>query len=126
MNWKKPSASWWVCSLTKIVPDLASIGVTLLNPVQARANDLARVKADALAGRMALQGGIDSHLLTIGTPDQVRRETLRVLGILGPGGGYVLGPDQGMPWPEENYQAMIETVETYGTYPLDLPTVGQD
>ena len=110
----------------EIVPDLANIGVTLLNPVQARANDLARVKADALAGRMALQGGIDSHLLTIGTPDQVRRETMRVLGILGPGGGYVLGPDQGMPWPEENYKAMIEIVETYGTYPLDLPTKVQD
>ena len=104
-----------------IVPDLASIGVTLLNPVQARANDLARVKADAVAGAMALQGGIDSHLLTIGTPEEVRRETLRVLGILGPGGGYVLGPDQGMPWPEENYRAMIEVVQAYGRYPLALP-----
>lgn len=109
-----------------IVSDLASIGVTLLNPVQARANDLARVKADASTGRMALQGGVDSHLLTIGTPDQVRRETLRVMGILGPGGGYVLGPDQGMPWPEENYRAMIETVKSYGSYPLDLPKLGQD
>ncbi|MBM3187969.1 MAG: hypothetical protein FJZ90_04510 [Chloroflexi bacterium] len=106
-----------------IVPDLASIGVTLLNPVQARANDLARVKADAVAGGMALQGGIDSHLLTIGTPEAVRRETLRVLRILGPQGGYVLGPDQGMPWPEENYRAMLDVAETYGKYPLNLPEV---
>ena len=108
-----------------IVPDLASIGVTLLNPVQARANDLSRIKADATAGRMALQGGVDSHLLVIGTPDDVRRETLRVLGALGQGGGYILGPDQGMPWPDENYHAMIETVKTYGVYPLELPCPGK-
>ena len=104
-----------------IVPDLAAIGVTVLNPVQARANDLARVKTAAVAGGMALEGGIDSHLLVIGTPDQVREETLRVLGILAPDGGYVLGPDQGMLWPPENYQAMVEMAQTYGRYPLRLP-----
>ena len=107
--------------ITDIVADLAGIGVTVLNPVQARANDLARVKRDAVAGGMALQGGIDSHLLVVGTPEEVRRETLRVLRVLGPGGGYILGPDQGMLWPEENYCAMLEVVERYGRYPLDLP-----
>ncbi|MBC7236436.1 MAG: hypothetical protein H5T69_11400 [Chloroflexi bacterium] len=101
-----------------IASDLAGIGVSILNPVQARANDLARVKAEAMAGGMALEGGIDSHLLVIGTPEEVRRETLRVMSILGPGGGYVLAPDQGMLWPEENYRAMIETVMAHGHYPL--------
>ncbi len=104
-----------------IVSDLAGIGVSALNPVQDRANDLTRMKREAMAGRMALEGGVDSHLLTIGTPEEVRRETLRVLGILGPGGGYVLGPDQGMLWPKENYQAMIDTVREFGAYPLNLP-----
>jgi uroporphyrinogen decarboxylase len=104
------------------VGDLADIGVTILNPVQARANDLALVKETAVRGHMALQGGVDSHLLVIGTPDQVRQETLRVISILGPGGGYLLAPDQDMPWPEENYRAMIETVQTHGHYPLDLPS----
>ncbi len=105
-----------------IVADLAGIGVSILNPVQARANDLARVKRDAMAGRMALEGGVDSHLLVVGSPDEVRRETLRVLSILGPGGGYILGPDQGMLWPPENYRAMIDTVREFGRYPLNLPT----
>lgn len=104
-----------------IVSDLAGIGVTMLNPVQARANDLARVKADAVAGRMALEGGVDSHLLTIGTPDQVRRETLRVMRILAPGGGYILGPDQHVLWPQENYCAMIEMARAFGSYPLNIP-----
>ncbi len=101
-----------------IVSDLAGIGVTALNPVQARANDLRRVKADASAGHMALQGGVDSHLLVVGTPDEVRQETLRVLRILAPGGGYILGPDQGMLWPEENYDAMMQVAREYGRYPL--------
>ena len=74
-----------------------------------------------MAGHMALEGGVDSHLLVIGTPEQVRRETLRVMSILAAGGGYVLGPDQGMLWTAENYQAMVNTARRYGRYPLDLP-----
>jgi len=38
-----------------VAADLASIGVTILNPVQARANDLAKLKRET-AGRMALEG----------------------------------------------------------------------
>jgi uroporphyrinogen decarboxylase len=108
-----------------IASDLAAIGVSVLNPVQARANDLRLMKREAMTGCMALEGGIDSHLLTIGTPEQVRQETLRVLGILGPGGGYVLGPDQGMLWPEENYRAMVDTAREYGASPLHLPDPGE-
>ena len=107
--------------IERIVSDLGSIGVTVLNPIQSRANDLVRVKADASEWSMALEGGVDSHLLVVGSPEEVRRETLRVMSILGPGGGYVLGPDQGMPWPEENYRAMVDTVKEYGVYPLGLP-----
>ena len=77
--------------------DLASVGVTVLDPIQARANDLRRVKEDAVRGGMALHGGVDSHLLVTGTPEQVRQETLRVLGILGPGGNYTLNPNQNIP-----------------------------
>lgn len=109
----------------RIVSDLAAIGVTVLNPVQSRANDLSRVKADASEWWMALEGGVDSHLLVVGTPDDVRRETLRVMSILGPGGGYALAPDQGMPWPEANYRAMVDTVKEFGVYPLDLPDTSQ-
>lgn len=100
----------------EVAADLAAIGVSALNPVQARANDLPRLKQTAIAGRMALEGGVDSHLLTVGTPEQVRAETARVLGILAPGGGYALGPDQGMPWPQENWQAMVDTCRRCGRY----------
>jgi uroporphyrinogen decarboxylase len=99
-----------------VAGDLASIGVTVLNPVQARANDLARLKHETF-GRMALNGGIDTALLANGTPGQVRAEVVRVMDILKPGGGYVCAPDQGIPGvPQENYDALWQTAREAGRY----------
>ncbi len=96
--------------------DLVELGVDILNPVQARANDLASVKA-AAQGRMALWGGIDTqHVLMRATPAVVEAEVERVMAILAPGGGYICGPDQGMPFPEENIQALWRAAERCGRY----------
>lgn len=100
-----------------VVEDLANLGVTILNPVQARANDLALIK-DKCEGKMALKGAVDSHLLMTGTTDEVRGEVKRVMNILAPNGGYVAGPDQGMPYPEDNIEALWMTARSYGVYPL--------
>jgi uroporphyrinogen decarboxylase len=99
-----------------IAGDLASIGVTVLNPIQARANDLAKVKRDTL-GRMALNGAIDTAILAQGAPEDVRAEVIRVMEILKPGGGYVCGPDQSIPGiPPENLDALWETAREVGRY----------
>jgi uroporphyrinogen decarboxylase len=99
-----------------IADDLAGIGVTVLNPVQARANDLRAVKRST-AGRMALQGGIDTDLLIRGMPAEVQRETERVMAILKPGGGYVCAPDQSIPGiPQENLEALWTTARAIGRY----------
>jgi uroporphyrinogen decarboxylase len=93
-----------------VVADLADIGVSILNPVQARANDLRKVKSATL-GRMALEGGIDAGLLVNGSPADVRHEVIRVLVILKPGGGYICGPDQNIPGiPKENTQSLWYSV----------------
>jgi len=99
-----------------IAGDLASIGITVLDPIQARANDLGKLKAET-AGRMALCGGIDTALLARGTAEEVRREVVRVMEILKPGGGYVCAPDQAIPGiPEENMSALWETAVEVGRY----------
>jgi uroporphyrinogen decarboxylase len=99
-----------------IAGDLAAIGVTALNPIQARANDLHKVKRDT-SGRMALSGAIDTSVLARGTPEDVRAEVIRVMDILKPGGGYVCCPDQSIPGiPDENVAALWDTAREIGRY----------
>lgn len=93
------------------LPDLLDIGLDLLEPVQP-CMDLAFLKREY--GRdLAFWGGIDTQrLLPFGTPDEVRRETSRVIRTLGQGGGYIIGPSQEImrDVPLENIVAMLETV----------------
>jgi len=101
-----------------IIEDFIDLGVTILNPVQARANDLKLIKRKA-EGRLALWGGIDTqHVLTLGTPEEVQKEVKRVINILAPGGGYIISPDQNFPIPKENERALWTTAEKYGKYPI--------
>jgi len=103
-------------NITEIAGDLADIGVTIINPVQARANDLNKLKND-VKGKTALEGGIDTHILLTGTPADVRSEVIKVMEILKPGAGYVCGPDQSFPdMPEENMQMMWQTAREAGRY----------
>jgi uroporphyrinogen decarboxylase len=102
--------------IDEIAVDLARIGVTILNPIQARANNLVNLKYDTI-GRMALHGGIDTAILLRGTADEVRHEVGRVMEILKPAGGYICAPDQDIPGiPLGNMQALWETVERVGKY----------
>ena len=102
-----------------IVADLIDVGVDILNPIQSRANDLHELK-QAAAGKLTLEGGIDTHeVLMLGTPEIVEAEVRRVLSILAPGGGYIIGPDQGMPFPPENLAALWEAAQRWGRYPLE-------
>lgn len=99
-----------------IVKDLVNIGVTILNPIQARANNLAAIKAETV-GHMALHGGIDSALLVTGTPASIRAEVIRVMGILKPGGGYICSPDQDLPGiSPATIEALYSTARAIGRY----------
>jgi uroporphyrinogen decarboxylase len=93
------------------------LGVDILNPVQASANNLDVVRAKT-AGRMALQGGVASGLIAAGPIPAIRREVHRRIWQLGRDGGYFCGPDQYMPWPEAHIHALHEAVAEFGRYPL--------
>lgn len=94
-----------------------NMGVDILNPIQATANDLAAVRRKT-AGRMALQGGVSSARVVAGPPSAIREEVRRRIWELGRDGGYFCGPDQGMPWPEAHIQALRDAVQEFGQYPL--------
>jgi len=104
-------------NLDAVLDVFLHLGVDILNPVQASANNLDRVR-QRTQGRLALQGGISSALIVDGPPDRIEAEVRRRLWQLGREGGYFCGADQGMPWPEEHIAALWRAVEEYGRYPL--------
>jgi uroporphyrinogen decarboxylase len=107
-------------NVASVLESLMQLGVDVLNPVQATANDLAQVRA-VTQGRMALQGGVSSATIMEGPIDRIVDETRERMWQLGREGGYFCGPDQGMPYPRPHIDALYQAVEQYGRYPLQPP-----
>ncbi len=107
--------------LWEVIPDLVSLGVNGLHPIEPKAMDINEVKA-RFGRRLALIGNIDMDLLARGTPDQVREVVRQRIRDLAPGGGYAVGANPGVTdyVRPENYDAMREAVFEFGRYPLTL------
>jgi uroporphyrinogen decarboxylase len=107
-----------------LTEDLVEIGVDILNPIQTsagRMSDLAALKK-RYDKEVVFCGAIDTHrILPHGTPEEVRQEVRRVMGLLGPGGGYMVGAVHTImnDVPAENILAMVDAVEEFGHYPLE-------
>lgn len=107
-----------------LIPDFIEIGVDILNPIQTSAgtmSDLATLKKKH-GKDIVFCGGIDTHrLLPFGSPEDVRKEVRRVIDLLAPGGGFMLGAVHTImnDVPAENILAMVDAVEAYGRYPLN-------
>jgi uroporphyrinogen decarboxylase len=95
-----------------IIPDLIEIGLDVLNPIQPRSMDPARVKRD-FGDRLCFWGSIDEqHTLPFGTPGDVAAEVKTRLTSLGRHGGLIIGPTHHvqLDTPMENFWAMIDTI----------------
>jgi uroporphyrinogen decarboxylase len=102
-----------------LVDDFLELGIDILNPIQPRAIRELQLLRRKTQGRMALKGGVDTqYTLTLGTPEDVRAEVRQRIGVLGRDGGYICGPDQTIPMPEENSRALDDAIAEYGRYPL--------
>ncbi|MHB9033498.1 MAG: uroporphyrinogen decarboxylase family protein [Anaerolineae bacterium] len=95
-----------------LVETFMDLGIAILNPLQASANNLAAIRRKTM-DRMALMGGISSDLMLHGPPKAIEREARAKIKLLGLNGGYFCEPDQSLPWPEEHYAALRETVNGY-------------
>ncbi len=106
-----------------LIEDFIEIGVDILNPIQTSAgsmSDLPTIKK-RFGSNIVFCGGIDSHrILPFGSVEDVRREVKRVIQILGPGGGCMIGAVHTVmdDVPPENVLAMVDAVEEFGQYPL--------
>lgn len=96
-----------------LIEDFIEIGVDVLNPIQTSAGRMANLVElkQRARGRLVLCGGIDTQrILPYGTPAEVRAEVRRVIELLAPGGGYMLGAVHTImdEVPAENILAMVD------------------
>lgn len=112
--------AYHICgNATRIAGDMADTGAAVLE-LDYKC-DLPIIKA-ATRGKTTILGVVDpSEILARGTPDQVIQEARNELNILGPGGGFILGPGCALPptTPFENVHALIEAGHKYGCYTPD-------
>jgi len=104
-----------------LIDDFVEIGVDILNPIQTSAGTMADLPAlkKRHGKNVVLCGGVDSQkVLPSGTPAEVREEVRRVIEILGPGGGFMIGAVHTVmnDVPPENVLAMVDAVEEFGYY----------
>jgi uroporphyrinogen decarboxylase len=111
-------------NVDSVLEPLMALGVDILNPVQATANDLDAVRA-ATQGRMALSGAVSSSTVMDGPPERIEHEVRERMWQLGREGGYFCTPDQGMNYPPEHLDAWRAAVAKYGRYPLQPPEAWQ-
>jgi uroporphyrinogen decarboxylase len=94
-----------------ILPDLAEIGLTCLNPVQPEVLEHGRLRRE-YGDTFSFYGGVSTQsVLPNGTPDAVRAATAACAADLAPDGtGLILGPSHRMQSdiPVENVLAMLD------------------
>ncbi len=106
-----------------LIDDFIEIGVDILNPIQTNAgtmSDLPSLKK-RFGDNIVFCGAIDTdQILPLGSVENVRQEVRRVIEILGPGGGCMIGAVHTVmnDVPPENVLAMVDAVEEFGAYPL--------
>ena len=106
-----------------LIGDFIDIGVDILNPIQTSTGSISDLSAlkKRFGKNIVFCGAIDTHrILPFGSVTDVREEVKRVLQILGPGGGYMIGAVHTImnDVPPENVLAMVDAVKEYGEYPL--------
>jgi uroporphyrinogen decarboxylase len=103
-----------------IIGDLVEIGLDILNPIQPKSMDPAKVKKD-FGKRLTLWGTVDiQEVLPFGTIQDVAKEVKLRLRTAGPGGGLIIAPAHNIQSevPLENILAFYSTAKQYGRYPI--------
>ncbi|MFV0528653.1 MAG: uroporphyrinogen decarboxylase family protein [Lachnospiraceae bacterium] len=99
-------------NVTAFIPHLIDAGLDVLEPVQS-CMDFEFLKRE-YGKDLTFYGGVDTQdLLTFRTPEEVYKETLKVVDVLGKGGGLIIGPSQEVMnnVPVENVLALMKAVK---------------
>jgi len=83
--------------------------------------DLVRLKRE-YGQKIALWGGVNTHTLVSGSPEDIRREVRRAIRHAAPGGGFILGTSHSVlvGTKYDNYMAMLDEARRVGRYPVQV------
>jgi len=100
-------------AIRPLIPGMIAIGIDILNPIQWRCRGMDRAELKRQFGQQVIFHGAMDNQQTIpfGSPEDVRREVIENLQILGAGGGYILAPCHNIQpiTPTENILTLYET-----------------
>jgi len=97
----------------ELFPDLIEIGLDVFNPFQPEVMDVFAIKRQ-YGKYLSFYGGISvQRLLPLGTPEEVKQVTRRMMEEIAKGGGYIIAPAHDIPGdvPAENILALLEVVQ---------------
>lgn len=104
--------------VNEIFPDLIEIGLDCYNTFQPEIYDVEKVKRQYGAD-LTFWGGISTQrLLPHATPEEVKRQTVYLMSVLGKNGGYIAAPTHAImsDTPPENVLAMLDVFENQAKY----------
>ncbi len=100
-------------AIRPLIPGMIAIGIDILNPIQWRCRGMDRAELKREFGdHVVFHGAMDNQqTVPFGTTEDVRREVIENLRLLGAGGGYILAPCHNIQpiTPSENILALYET-----------------
>ena len=106
-----------------VLDDLVDCGIDGLHPVERAAGmDLKKVK-ERYKGKLTPIGNINNKVtMASSDPDDVRKEVLECIREAAVDGGYMIATDHSIHdlIPTENVRCLIDTINKYGKYPIDL------
>jgi uroporphyrinogen decarboxylase len=107
-------------AVMKVVDGLVDMGIDVLQALQFSAAGMDPVALKSTFGdRLCFEGGVSVQTtLPFGSARDVEEEVRHLIGVLGKGGGYILGPSHAIQagTPSENIVAMFDTAAGY--YPF--------
>jgi len=105
-------------AVRKIIPDMIEAGIDVLNPIQWRCQGMEREGLEKDFGdKIIFHGGVDNqYTLPFGSVEEVKKEVIDNIRILGKNGGYILAPCHNIQVvsPPENIVALYATGYEYG------------
>jgi len=106
-------------NIEPLMPQILDAGFVGIQPLQTGVMDIKRIK-EQYGDRVTLMGGIDTRVLSSGSPAEIEREVTTKIALAGRGGRYIATSDGPVP-PSvslENYRLFRRLLNEYGRYPL--------